>query len=473
MSDPVKQAAIEDVLSSIRRLVAEESGHERAADDGSAADAAPDGKSAGDGLTETRAATTDDAGGQDATAPGAGGDALILTAALRVVDSDRSRDGESAAETQDTDEPASAETGAGTGRIFGQSGIGFSRGLSWLDADTLADGLAGDMDERASFPPRQSRPWNSPPLQDAASSRPLAEQEVEAAGKEDADRARMVQDESAAEPQPDFDEGASAEAPGADLLPEIEEPGASSAPAAMQELPSSDGEPYDGPGAEPDAARRHGLPEFLRSRSASVSPHADADADAPEAEDEISGAAAARWFSATAPADSRAEAEPGDGAEPHEEDYYEDEHNDAGDAPFATGETEAMIEATLADAADDDETATGGEPSATDRRKDFGPRRLRPSRSEDRAPSEPQPAARAEDPEDPEAGKTAEVEFVEGDDRFEANSDALIDEETLRDMVAMLVREELQGALGERITRNVRKLVRREIHRVLASRDFE
>jgi hypothetical protein len=30
------------------------------------------------------------------------------------------------------------------------------------------------------------------------------------------------------------------------------------------------------------------------------------------------------------------------------------------------------------------------------------------------------------------------------------------------------VREELQGALGERITRNVRKLVRREIRLVLA-----
>lgn len=47
-----------------------------------------------------------------------------------------------------------------------------------------------------------------------------------------------------------------------------------------------------------------------------------------------------------------------------------------------------------------------------------------------------------------------------------------MDEEALRDMVREIVREELQGALGERITRNVRKLVRAEINRVMASREF-
>jgi hypothetical protein len=47
-----------------------------------------------------------------------------------------------------------------------------------------------------------------------------------------------------------------------------------------------------------------------------------------------------------------------------------------------------------------------------------------------------------------------------------------IDEAMLREIVAEIVRSELQGELGERITRNVRKLVRREIHRALMSRDF-
>ena len=49
----------------------------------------------------------------------------------------------------------------------------------------------------------------------------------------------------------------------------------------------------------------------------------------------------------------------------------------------------------------------------------------------------------------------------------------LLDEDALRDLVSEIVREELQGALGEKITRNVRKLVRREIHRILAAQDYE
>jgi hypothetical protein len=51
--------------------------------------------------------------------------------------------------------------------------------------------------------------------------------------------------------------------------------------------------------------------------------------------------------------------------------------------------------------------------------------------------------------------------------------DDVLDEDALRDLVSDIVREELQGALGERITRNVRKLVRREIHRALAAQDLE
>ncbi|MCD1627862.1 hypothetical protein K7H22_17820 [Seohaeicola saemankumensis] len=51
--------------------------------------------------------------------------------------------------------------------------------------------------------------------------------------------------------------------------------------------------------------------------------------------------------------------------------------------------------------------------------------------------------------------------------------ETLLDEETLRELVTEIVRQELQGALGERITRNVRKLVRREIHRALTSQELE
>ena len=51
--------------------------------------------------------------------------------------------------------------------------------------------------------------------------------------------------------------------------------------------------------------------------------------------------------------------------------------------------------------------------------------------------------------------------------------DDILDEDALRDLVAEIVRQELQGSLGERITRNVRKLVRREIQRALAAQELE
>ncbi|MES2664593.1 MAG: hypothetical protein V4712_00740 [Pseudomonadota bacterium] len=55
-----------------------------------------------------------------------------------------------------------------------------------------------------------------------------------------------------------------------------------------------------------------------------------------------------------------------------------------------------------------------------------------------------------------------------------AGLDALpFDEETLREIVRDIIREELAGTLGERITRNVRKLVRVEINRALATRSVE
>ncbi len=55
----------------------------------------------------------------------------------------------------------------------------------------------------------------------------------------------------------------------------------------------------------------------------------------------------------------------------------------------------------------------------------------------------------------------------------EAALNALPTEEALRLLVARLMREELQGKLGERITQNVRKLVRREMKRVLEARNLD
>jgi hypothetical protein len=47
------------------------------------------------------------------------------------------------------------------------------------------------------------------------------------------------------------------------------------------------------------------------------------------------------------------------------------------------------------------------------------------------------------------------------------------DDEALRQLIEDVVREELAGALGERITRNVRKLVRREIRRLMSDEAFD
>ena len=81
--------------------------------------------------------------------------------------------------------------------------------------------------------------------------------------------------------------------------------------------------------------------------------------------------------------------------------------------------------------------------------------------------SDPEPDLLGED-----AGLEDDVDNLAQEEAI-ASDEALLDEDALRDLIADIVREELQGALGERITRNVRKLVRREIQRALAVQDLE
>ena len=68
---------------------------------------------------------------------------------------------------------------------------------------------------------------------------------------------------------------------------------------------------------------------------------------------------------------------------------------------------------------------------------------------------------------------TEDDEIALGNAQDDQTADQFVDEEALREIVSEMVRAELQGDLGDRITRNVRKLVRREIHHALATRDFE
>ena len=87
-------------------------------------------------------------------------------------------------------------------------------------------------------------------------------------------------------------------------------------------------------------------------------------------------------------------------------------------------------------------------------------------------PEAAEPENDAPEAAEPDAVTEAREERAK-EDALGAEGDAILDEEALRDLVAEIVRDELQGALGERITRNVRKLVRREIHRAMAIQDLE
>ncbi|WP_347310688.1 hypothetical protein [Defluviimonas sp. SAOS-178_SWC] len=73
----------------------------------------------------------------------------------------------------------------------------------------------------------------------------------------------------------------------------------------------------------------------------------------------------------------------------------------------------------------------------------------------------------------PESGAFDDVDGDDSSGLFSAGDETVIDMDMLRDIVAEIIREELQGPLGERITRNVRMLVRREINRALESRNLD
>ncbi|THD75881.1 hypothetical protein E7681_05375 [Thalassobius vesicularis] len=81
---------------------------------------------------------------------------------------------------------------------------------------------------------------------------------------------------------------------------------------------------------------------------------------------------------------------------------------------------------------------------------------------------EPAPLDQAE-----ETCATPDFDDDAADEGVDFPADFVVDEQMLRALVAEVVRQELQGALGERITRNVRNLVRREIMRALTSQGLE
>lgn len=75
----------------------------------------------------------------------------------------------------------------------------------------------------------------------------------------------------------------------------------------------------------------------------------------------------------------------------------------------------------------------------------------------------------APSPVEDERPRSEAVELTDPD----GNPLTILDEVALQEIVRQMIREELQGDLGERITRNVRKLVRAEINRALTARALD
>ncbi|MGB7243595.1 MAG: hypothetical protein WBC93_16105 [Sulfitobacter sp.] len=196
--------------------------------------------------------------------------------------------------------------------------------------------------------------------------------------------------------------------------------------------------------------------------------------------------------------------------------WADDVELDAKGTPVVDDAADVDIEAKVAPMSDDSDSSN--EPEDTAEADEAETAEDTPEETGDALEGAPEETAEAEEPEldepeledvaeveefepdDVEPEETAEIEDVEDDDptlgqpgigiaalgasaspsaREDAESEQYVteeqyvDEEMLRDLVGEIVRSELQGVLGERITRNVRKLVRREIQRALTAQEIE
>jgi hypothetical protein len=355
MSDPVTNAEVEDVLSSIRRLVSEDKRPMQAFKE-----------------PEPQAAEPSDR--------------LVLTPALRVADA-----------------PA-AEEGADT-----------------ADAPQSADDFARDVQQMT-----------------AAAEPAHAEVEVSDAGNGgetvEADLHKLFEDEASSEEQTAPDQDYSDDPYG--FADDEDADGAEDEQSWLRRAPE-DEEAHDGEDAPVGTASLTAKIEALETAIGNISDTWEPDAPG---EDEYSGtdAPAMSW-----------EDEANDQPEPaQQEEASQDAESDA----------LAVMEDSTDE--DEDEDTSPGIFASTRHHAADATEILEESAPEADVMLTPPPMANVSSAAD------------EGDFEYEQD-DQVIDEEALRDLVSEIVRSELQGALGERITRNVRKLVRREIHRALTAQEME
>lgn len=354
MADAAKSNEIEDVLSSIRRLVSEHQPPERDRPSEPATPVAP-------------AAT----------------DALILTPALRVTDPE---DPWLPITPREETAEAAAPDGAQPGR---EDGADWAREL-WAEddgapAETLDPQLQADQWEATGTAADEEAPETVAEAEDAA----LDTLDVTEAVLQQA----ALQDEADRQDEADTDAGE-----GEDDLPDV---------------PLS----------------------FIRSGSASLTDYEPEEGDRDLAEEDLP---AAMRDLAQSRAAQRA---------------HEDE----------TPSGSARVKVAILRAPVEEDEASGSETGAHEEQTEATQNAEGPD-PQDEAPTDFLAA---------EAGGEDVEDLGESPFAFPDEGDSFVDEAALRDLIAEVVREELQGEMGVRITRNIRKLVRREIRLALAAQDLD
>lgn len=418
MSEPVTHSEIEDVLSSIRRLVSETNGH---------------GDSASPTRNEGRPATR-----------------LVLTPALRVPASDLSEDIPQESQSAPTSE---------NGREEQPQQDHYAREKASVVASFKPDATAAAEDASArSESVRQIAKVNLSTRRD-----PVTEQ-----SRNEATRILA----SAAKPLPQGDaelspcEGSS----GADRDEEIAE-----APFVAVEDTEEIG------AADPIQLRRSTSP--LEAELPAGGPSVEAGGDAPWRDPE------AKLFDSLADAETSTETSAETNSEAQVTDAVQDPVQDpAPKAQDTPREQSARVAAVVRRIAELETAGRNTDEAAADRNGTAVP-----DLNEDDIEAVPHsgPSVETIQWEDHQQDDVAADSFVSAREPAEdeigavargateevamealSSAEDFLDEDALRALVSDIVREELQGPLGERITRNVRKLVRREIQRALASQEL-
>ncbi|MEL7254935.1 MAG: hypothetical protein AAGL23_12220 [Pseudomonadota bacterium] len=392
MSDPVTNVEIEDVLSSIRRLVSSEpqegdapagkdaSNHEQPANDGH--DTAQD-RPAQPKLVLTPAQRVNDAGPQEVDAPEA-------VSAEEIAEPEPSDEIEAEAATEDTSDVAEDEA---TEEIADGDGDDAPHAAEDALLQMVADQVATHAEEGAAEELDAQLSDHLGDTQDDASE----EDSLETAADADTGMAEDAEIDAQLDTQTDS-------------------------------LSVEDATPED---VDLDMMDDQDVPEFLRRPLTQMNPPEDADviSDTPPEAEGDAPSEVETSFTAKLETLEAAVAEQAEDWEP-----------DGGEAETLSGDGMRPLPWTEIEAETAEMTAqeAGEDPYAEAEQ------------------------ARAEE---------AQAEEAQSPPWF--GEDAVLDEDALRDMVGEIVRQELQGALGERITRNVRKLVRREINRALMSQGLD